>query len=152
MSKTNFKETNFIRISKPKLVELSQLLAARIPFCIFYDFACMLEHMCILPQPFCVNYFEHIQCTWGSNKAWMTFVNPEKAKIVVEQIPKSANVFDVYWLKSAMTFRTAKNLIVRLSQEGISGLPMRFGIINNSQATKLECWKDFRNRFCLFSY
>ena len=79
-------------------------------------------------------------------------MNPEKAKIVVEQIPKSANVCDVYWLKSAMTFRTAKNLIVRLSQEGISGLPMRFGIINNSQATKLECWKDFRNRFCLFSY
>ena len=80
----------------------------------------------------------------------MTFVNPEKAEIDAEHIPKSANVFVVYCLTSAKTFRTAENLIVRLSQEGITGLPMRFGIIHNSQAMKLESWKDFRNRFCCF--
>ena len=65
--------------------------------------------------------------------AWMTFANvdPQRKEIFVKLIPKFANVFVVYRLKSARNFRTAADLVLTLLHEGILGLPMRFGFIHN---------------------
>ena len=63
----------------------------------------------------------------------MTFANvdPQGEEILVKRIPKFANVFVVYHLKSALRFRTAAELVLKLLHEGILGLPMRFGFIHN---------------------
>ena len=68
----------------------------------------------------------------------MTFVNLQKAEFVVEQIPKFANVFVVYRLNSALRFRTAADLVLKLLPKGILGLPMRVGFIHNKQSVQLE--------------
>ena len=103
----------------------------------------MHKHVCILLKPFCVtsssssvlrvpSLKQHL-AYWKLSAACMTFADviPRKQEIAVEQIPMFADVFVVYRLQVSQNFGTAAELVLHLLHEGILGLPIRRGFINN---------------------